>query len=167
MGRVQDRFSEALKALRKERRWSQGELEKRLAAKGIQLHATTIAKIEKGERPVNITEAAAIADLFGRSMDELSGRGWPDDSTLTFAMVTALNYVGDAQKQTMQVLDTVGDIGDMLEDVAERFDSPYFETMQCAAREMADHLEKARALAKKLEYGASQVIVDEGEGKQK
>lgn len=162
-GPAQDHFSRELKALREGRRWSQGELERRLAEKGIQLHSTTIAKIEKGDRPVNVVEAAAIADLFGKSVDALLGRGrqMPDDSTLTFTMVNLLNYAGDAEKQSAQARGTTADIEDMLEDVAERFNSPYIQPMQRAARDMGNHLDKACGLAQKVMRGASMTIADQ------
>lgn len=164
--RVKHHFSEALKDLRKERDWSQPRLEQMLADKGIPLHWTSIAKIEKGERQVKIHEAAAIADLFDTSVDALLGRGrqMPDDSTLTFAMVNVLNYAGDAERQTAQARGTTADIEEMLEDVAERFESPYIDPMQRAARDMGNHLDKAHALAKKLIYGASMTIADRDKG---
>ena len=53
----------------------QRELADKLADKGINMHWTTIAKIEKGgERSVRIDEAAAFADVFGVSVDHLLGR---------------------------------------------------------------------------------------------
>lgn len=51
-----------------------------LSANGIGAHPTTIAKIEKGDRQVSITEAAGVADLFGVSVDDLLGRNTPAES---------------------------------------------------------------------------------------
>ena len=53
---------------------SQHDLAGRLAAKGIQLDQSAIARIERGERYVLDYEAAAIARVFRVSMDELFGR---------------------------------------------------------------------------------------------
>lgn len=43
-------------------------------AKMLDMHPTTLAKIEKGERSVRIVEAATIADLLDVSLDSLLGR---------------------------------------------------------------------------------------------
>ncbi len=40
----------------------------------VEMHHTTLAKIEKGERPIRAVEAATMADLFGVSLDALLGR---------------------------------------------------------------------------------------------
>jgi transcriptional regulator with XRE-family HTH domain len=147
---------------RKRRDWSQSQLEKMLAEKGIHLHWTTIAKIEKGERSVRIDEAAAIADLFDMSVDALLGRQLPDDTTLTFAMTTLLDYVRDADNKLVQARGTATDIDEQLEDAADRFASPHIEALQRTARDMARHLDKARAMARKLVLIASLASVDEG-----
>ena len=159
---IENHFSEALKEQRKRRDWSQSQLEKMLAEKGVHLHWTTIAKIEKGERSVRIDEAAAIADLFDMSVDALLGRQRPDDTTLTFAMITLLGYVGDAEKQMVHARGTATDLEDQLEDAAERFNSVHIEALLRTARDMARHLDKARAAALKLGHIASLAIVDEG-----
>jgi transcriptional regulator with XRE-family HTH domain len=159
---IENHFSEALKEQRKRRDWSQSQLEKMLADKGVHLHWTTIAKIEKGERSVRIDEAAAIADLFDMSVDALLGRQLPDDTTLTFAMTTLLDYVRDADTKLVQARGTATDIDEQLEDAADRFDSPHIEALQRTARDMARHLDKARVVARKLVHVASLAIVDEG-----
>ena len=74
---TEHRFGELVKKERdrKDRKWTQRELADKLADKGINMHWTTIAKIEKGgERSVRIDEAAAFADVFGVSVDHLLGR---------------------------------------------------------------------------------------------
>ena len=48
---------------------------KLLKDKGFSTYTTTIHKIENGQRPVPLDEAAAIADLFDMSLDSLLGRG--------------------------------------------------------------------------------------------
>jgi hypothetical protein len=46
-----------------------------LAARGIdKMHHTTVAKIEGGDREVKLDEAAALADLYGLSLDAMLGR---------------------------------------------------------------------------------------------
>ena len=48
---------------------------RKLTAKGIDhMRASTWAKIETGDREVKLDEAAAVADLFEMSLDELTAR---------------------------------------------------------------------------------------------
>ena len=72
--RTEDYFREKFKAERRSRDWSQADVAKKLEKRGIDLHPTTVAKIEAGQRSVRIDEARAIADLFGLSLDSLVGR---------------------------------------------------------------------------------------------
>jgi transcriptional regulator with XRE-family HTH domain len=67
-------FRRQLRAEREHRGWSQAEMVVRLKDHGIDLPATAIAKIETGVRGVSVSEASAIADLFGTSVDQLIGR---------------------------------------------------------------------------------------------
>ena len=123
---------------------------------------TTVAKIEAGRRSVRINEAVAIADLFEVSVDALLGRQESDDTTLTFAMTTLMDYVRDAEGQILQAQHAAADIDDQLENIAECFDPPRIKVLQRTAHDMADHLTKAKALATELVHTASQVIVDAG-----
>ena len=69
-----DLFGKRVESERNARGWTQEELAAKLNAKRIGVHWTSIAKIEKGRRSVRINEAAALADLFGTSVDALLGR---------------------------------------------------------------------------------------------
>jgi transcriptional regulator with XRE-family HTH domain len=71
---VEDSFRTEIRRKREDLRWSQETLAEKLSARGVPMHWTTIAKIEKGTRSVRIDEAAAIADLFEVSLDVLAGR---------------------------------------------------------------------------------------------
>lgn len=69
---VEAYFIENMKAERERRGWSQGELAKRLRSAGLdQMHQTTVSRMEKGERPVRVDEANAIAGLFGVALVEM------------------------------------------------------------------------------------------------
>ena len=72
--RVETVFRERLHDERKARRLSQAELAKMLNARGVPAYPTTVAKIESGERSVKLDEIAAIADIFGVSIDTFIGR---------------------------------------------------------------------------------------------
>lgn len=67
-------FRKQLRQERERRSWSQAEVAKRLSDNGLQMYATTVAKIEAGERAVRIDEAAGIADLLEVPLDSLLGR---------------------------------------------------------------------------------------------
>jgi transcriptional regulator with XRE-family HTH domain len=61
-----DRFASNVRLLRERHGWSQGELAKRLQEAGHdQFHATTISRIEKGDRGVRLGEARAISRALG------------------------------------------------------------------------------------------------------
>lgn len=61
-----ERFAASVKRLREEKGWSQGELAKRMNRAGFDgFHQTTISRIEKGDRPVRIGEARALARALG------------------------------------------------------------------------------------------------------
>jgi transcriptional regulator with XRE-family HTH domain len=72
--RIEDYFKKRLKAERESREWSQAHVAERLSTAGVHVHATTIAKMEAGDRAVRIDEATAIADIFEMSLDSLLGR---------------------------------------------------------------------------------------------
>jgi transcriptional regulator with XRE-family HTH domain len=57
-------FGEKVRQWRRERNWSQEEVADKLRAEGFDMHQTTVAKIERGTRPLRVAEAAAIATLF-------------------------------------------------------------------------------------------------------
>ncbi|MGE2715138.1 helix-turn-helix transcriptional regulator [Mycolicibacterium litorale] len=58
------RFGEALRDWRGERGWSQEDVAERLRRQGFEMHQTTVAKIERGARPLRIAEAAALVEVF-------------------------------------------------------------------------------------------------------
>jgi transcriptional regulator with XRE-family HTH domain len=67
-------FRDNLRRERESRKLTLATLAKLLQDKGLSVHATTIAKIEYGERPAKLDEAVAVADVFGVSLDALIGR---------------------------------------------------------------------------------------------
>ncbi|MFC9518558.1 helix-turn-helix domain-containing protein [Nocardiaceae bacterium NPDC056970] len=70
-----DRFAENMKLLREQRGWSQGEMARQMQRAGWgTFHQTTISRIEKGDRPVRVGEAGAIAEVLGASLGRLIDR---------------------------------------------------------------------------------------------
>jgi transcriptional regulator with XRE-family HTH domain len=57
-------FGEKVRQWRRERNWSQEDVADKLRMQGFDMHQTTVAKIERGTRPLRVAEAAAIATLF-------------------------------------------------------------------------------------------------------
>lgn len=56
---------EKFRQLREERGWSQAELSERLAEFGVDMHQTTIAKMETGKRPLRVSEMFGLSHTFG------------------------------------------------------------------------------------------------------
>lgn len=73
----EERFARRVKFEREARNLSQSDLAKLLSKRGFRAHSTTIAKIESrdGARPrtIRLDEAAAIAEIFGTTIDDLLG----------------------------------------------------------------------------------------------
>ncbi len=57
-------FGDKVRQWRRARNWSQDELARQLRGQGFDMHQTTVAKIERGSRPLRVAEAAAIANIF-------------------------------------------------------------------------------------------------------
>ncbi|OBF98874.1 helix-turn-helix domain-containing protein [Mycolicibacter sinensis] len=161
---VENRFRERVSHERKLHGWSQAELAKMLTAKGIRgVYATTVAKIESGERAVRINEAAALADLFSTTTDALLGRLDPDENSLTFAMMNTYTYAESARQQTVTADETTATLEEILEDAKDRFASPEIEHLLELSRDAARHLKKARQSFEQVSSGATDVIVAKGE----
>jgi transcriptional regulator with XRE-family HTH domain len=97
MGNTELAGTEFRKRLRRERvtrKWSQALMAKLLSHKGLAIYATTIAKIESGERAMRVDELVAVAQLFGISLDTLVGhrgdRGNDKESQVTALADTAM-----------------------------------------------------------------------------
>lgn len=113
-GSVGDRFRVQVSAERRRRGWSQTELSNRLREVGL-LHilASTVAKIENGDRSVRIDEAHAIAQLFGVSTDALLGVSSNGSDVLWAASKLTTNAqraIGDLIRIQKQVADDATDL---------------------------------------------------------
>lgn len=162
MGRekwTDDQFGKRIKAERERRRWSQNQMATMLTQRKTPMHATTIAKIEAGDRSVRITEAVAFAELFEVTVDALLGRTGPDQSTLTFALVVLADYVRDAERLIKQTQGVVADIGEQVESVDEGFDVPSIDRLHRAASELGTHLESAQRSARDLDRSVHDAII--------
>lgn len=68
---TETKFAEWLRQARIEHGWSQQKVADLLAAEGISWHQTQVTKTETGARPIRLNEAAALAEIFGSSLDEM------------------------------------------------------------------------------------------------
>jgi transcriptional regulator with XRE-family HTH domain len=59
------RFGEVVRGWRQDRNWSQEDVAEKLRHQGFEMHQTTIAKLERGTRPLRVAEATAIAKVLG------------------------------------------------------------------------------------------------------
>lgn len=62
---LEQAMCDQFRRLREERGWSQTELSTRLASFGIDMHQTTIAKVEAGKRPLRVSEMFGFSHAFG------------------------------------------------------------------------------------------------------
>src|SRR6516164_6885913 len=67
-------FGDRIRDERNRHKWSQAELAERLSKRVKGIYPTTIHKIESGDRAIRFDELAAVADVFGVSVDALLGR---------------------------------------------------------------------------------------------
>lgn len=163
---LQVQFRKSVRLERERRGWSQSYMAKLLTDRGIDsIYPTTVAKIESGDREVKLDEAAALADLFGGSLDWLLGRE-PDDTTLTFAVGNVASYAASAADKTLTALRTAGELDEILEDTGQRFDAPEIAHLTHLAHEAARHLEVARQHYEQMGSTAAEVIVAAEEGSQ-
>src|SRR6516162_3107550 len=58
------RFGEVVRGWRQSRCWSQEDVSEKVRHQGFEMHQTTVAKIERGTRPLRVAEATAIAEVF-------------------------------------------------------------------------------------------------------
>ncbi|MGO9251644.1 MAG: helix-turn-helix domain-containing protein [Mycobacterium sp.] len=106
---LESQFGQRVRAEREARGWSQEELARRLTAKGLPIHPTTVSKMEWDGKPrsVRIAEVIALAELFRVSTDELLGRSAPSPAEL--ARTTLLRRVRDVGRILLTLETMLGD----------------------------------------------------------
>lgn len=73
------RFGEVVRGWRQDRNWSQEDVAERLRHQGFEMHQTTVAKIERGARPLRVAEATALAEVFGMPIMAVFELSLPQD----------------------------------------------------------------------------------------
>jgi transcriptional regulator with XRE-family HTH domain len=74
------RFGEVVRGWRLDRNWSQEEVAEKLRYEGFEMHQTTVAKIERGTRPLRVAEASAIGAVFGMPVMAVFELSLPHDA---------------------------------------------------------------------------------------
>lgn len=64
-------FGRNVRNLRKARGWTQADLSEQFRAFGLEVHQTTIAKMENATRPTTLWELWVLVSVFGVTYDEL------------------------------------------------------------------------------------------------
>ena len=104
-GPVAEQFRKRLRAERERRGWTQADVARMLTDNGITAYATTVAKLEGGERVVRVDELTGIADLLGVTVDRLLGRRSRPAGDLHAAVLAVLQTAQQAGWQ-VQSLET-------------------------------------------------------------
>lgn len=73
------RFGEVVRGWRQDRNWSQEDVAERLRHQGFEMHQTTVAKIERGARPLRVAEATALAEVFEMPVMAVFELSLPED----------------------------------------------------------------------------------------
>jgi len=88
-----------------------------LTAKGIPMTWTQLARLEKGQRSLRAVEAAALADIFNLSVDQLlGGRRARPRADLTYALRAALDAKEQARWALSSLQRTLGEAAENLAD---------------------------------------------------
>ncbi|OBJ18263.1 helix-turn-helix transcriptional regulator [Mycobacterium colombiense] len=74
------RFGEVVRGWRLDRNWSQEEVAEKLRYEGFEMHQTTVAKIERGARPLRVAEAAALGAVFDMPVMAVFELSLPNDA---------------------------------------------------------------------------------------
>jgi transcriptional regulator with XRE-family HTH domain len=139
-------FRKRIANLRNEREWSQAEVANRLSAMGIDnMHNTTIAKIEAGDREIKLDEAAALARLFGLSVDSLLGRNQGSVQDLRYALGALEDAVFTSRNELKRMSKS---LGDRLNEIPTDFEG--YDTIAELVREYIGHSNSARVALNKL-----------------
>ncbi len=69
-----EKFGQAVQDARESRGWSMTRLAAKLDEAGLgNFHAATVGRMERAQRPVRLSEAVVIADVLGKSLEDLLG----------------------------------------------------------------------------------------------
>lgn len=122
------RLGVRLRREREERGWSQQEVAKRLADRGISLHMSTIAKIEAGSRSVRLNEAIALARVFDTGVEELASPPVGELNEIIELLEGALTMHRDADLRAKKGLDRIWSLSEDFDGQSGPLRHPGFST---------------------------------------
>jgi transcriptional regulator with XRE-family HTH domain len=130
-------FGESVRKYRQANEWTQDTLARNVTANGINATQTMIAKIERGDRPTSISEAAVIAATFNVPVQALLPL---DRESATQSHLGALlsNFNGQMERYHMFLANAMS-VQDSIENLLNEWDE-YVSDLTAAERE---HLAKA------------------------
>jgi transcriptional regulator with XRE-family HTH domain len=133
------RFRKRIARERKRRRWSQAEVARKLTAMNIDnMHHTTVAKIEAGDREIKLHEAIAIGDLYGVPLDALLGRIPRAQRDLDYLLEALSDTVFLARTELDR---TAKSLRDRMEDIPSEY--ARYEALAELVGEVVGHLDAA------------------------
>lgn len=129
-------FGESVRKYRQANGWTQDTLARNVSANGVNATQTMIAKIERGDRPTSIGEAAVIAATFGVPVQALLPLD-RESAAQTHLGVLLSNFKSRLDRYHM-ILANAMDIEESLEGLLKEWDE-YVADLTAADRE---HLAK-------------------------
>jgi transcriptional regulator with XRE-family HTH domain len=141
-----DRFRERIARERTRRKWSQAHVAKMLLARGIDnMHPTTVAKIEAGDREIKLDEAVAMADLYKQPLDALLGRRPKGKRDLQYLLGALEDAVFTSRTELHR---TTKALRDRLDDIPSDFEG--YNTLARLGRNLFGHLDAASTVLDEL-----------------
>lgn len=114
---LERRMADKFRILREERGWSQSELSDRLAEWGFDLHQTSIAKLEKGKRPMRVAEMHALAHVFRMPPGAVFFMAYSENEIGMSALAGRIDDTVERMEQTKEdLLKHIGYVVDFLAD---------------------------------------------------
>ena len=105
---------EKFRQLREDRGWSQTELSEQLAEYGIDMHQTTIAKMESGKRPLRVAEMFGLSHVFKMPPGAvffmpMAVSDFPGMEALSQELARTEEMIAEFRRLTMKSVDTFVD----------------------------------------------------------
>jgi transcriptional regulator with XRE-family HTH domain len=132
-GWIGDLLRHRIRSERERHDWSQAQVAQALSEHKIEAQASTVSKMESGERGVRADELIAFAEIFGLSVDVLVGRG-----------TNGLDVVWAASRLTSTAHRMVGELLILQKRIAdETQDLIGYADRDCKRESVADLVERA------------------------
>ena len=114
----EQRFAANLQYLRESRGWSQTELARQMVAAGWDTYnQMTVSRTEKGERPIRLSEARALANIMDTSMERMVSESdqLRDHHRLLDAHLAVENSMGQIYSSCHALYGNIEDVEDLIE----------------------------------------------------